>query len=79
MGELLHFAQIRPVTSERSPEVGIFDKFKGQAQDKGKEIIDNVGDEVDEKTGGKFKDQVDKGQDAAKDALGIDKEGEQPK
>jgi uncharacterized protein YjbJ (UPF0337 family) len=32
------------------------------------EAIDKVGDIVDEKTGGKFKDAVDKVQDAAKSA-----------
>ena len=32
-----------------------------------KEGIDKVGDTVDDKTGGKFTEQVDQGQDAAKD------------
>jgi hypothetical protein len=35
--------------------------------------IDKAGDTVDDKTGAKFSDQVDKGQDMAKDA--VDKVG----
>jgi hypothetical protein len=31
--------------------------------------IDKAGDVVDDKTGGKFESQVDKGQDTAKDAV----------
>ncbi|MGW7412536.1 antitoxin [Streptomyces sp. NPDC054863] len=53
--------------------MGIFDRFKDQAQDKAKDIVDNVdnvGDEVDEKTGGKYADKVDQAQQKATDALG---------
>ena len=32
--------------------------------------IDKAGNTVDDKTGGKFSDQIDKGQDALKDKLG---------
>ena len=32
--------------------------------------IDKAGNAVDDKTGGKFSDQIDKGQDALKDKLG---------
>lgn len=34
-----------------------------------KKGVDKAGDVVDSKTGGKYADKVDKGQDAAKDAL----------
>jgi hypothetical protein len=48
------------------------DKVKGmlgQNRDKIDDGIDKAGDFVDDKTGGKHADHVDKGQDAAKDAL----------
>lgn len=34
------------------------------------EAVDKAGDKVDDATGGKFKDKVDKGQEAAKDGIG---------
>lgn len=57
--------------------MGLFDsakdKLSGLArdnQDKIEEGIDQAGDAVDDKTGGKFSDQVDTAQEAAKDKLG---------
>ncbi|MCA4132689.1 antitoxin [Arthrobacter sp. M4] len=54
--------------------VGLFDDLKGKAQDlidgneeAIKEGIDKAGDFVDEKTGGKFAEQVDAVQGAASD------------
>ncbi|MER7758567.1 antitoxin [Streptomyces sp. NPDC097619] len=52
--------------------MGIFDRFKGQAQDKAKDISDSVEQEVNEKTGNKYADQVDKVQQQAEQKLGID-------
>ncbi len=52
--------------------MGIFDKAKDALsgnEDKLNELIDRAGDMVDEKTGDKYAEQVDKGQDKAKDAL----------
>lgn len=41
----------------------------GKNKDKVKEGIEKGGDLVDEKTGGKYADHVDKGQDAAEDLV----------
>jgi ABC-type transporter Mla subunit MlaD len=49
--------------------VGLFDKAKelaGQHADKVGDAIDKVADVVDDKTGGKYADQIDKGAEAAK-------------
>jgi hypothetical protein len=51
----------------------------GQHADKAEGGIDKAGDFIDDKTGDKYADHVDKGQDAAKDALGkLDDEGRTP-
>ena len=67
--------------------MGIFDKFKGKAEDlkdKAGDVVDQHGDKVrgglvkagdfvDEKTGGKYGDTIDQGVDVAKDRLdGLD-------
>ena len=52
--------------------MGIFDKAKDVLsgnEDKIDAGIDKAGDMVDEKTGDKYTEQVNKGQDMAKDAL----------
>ncbi|GBE64762.1 kanamycin biosynthetic protein [Mycobacterium sp. MFM001] len=52
--------------------MGFLDKAKSllsQNADKVEQAIDKAGDIVDEKTGGKYKDTVDKVQDAAKKAV----------
>jgi hypothetical protein len=51
--------------------MGIFDRFKDQAQDKAKDISDAVEEEVNEKTGGKYSDQVDQAQQKVEGALGM--------
>ena len=56
--------------------MGIFDKAKGllgQHEDK----VDKVADVVDEKTGGKYSDQIDKGAEAVKGFVG-DEGGQEP-
>lgn len=58
--------------------MGILDRFKDQAQNKAEDLIESVGDQVDEKTGAKFAGQVDQAQDKAKEALGIDTSGQRP-
>jgi hypothetical protein len=62
--------------------MGFMDKVKGmfgQHADKAEGGIDKAGDVIDDKTGDKYADHVDKGQDAAKDALGkLDDEGRTP-
>lgn len=64
--------------------MGLFDKAKdaisdhqddiknqaSQHSDQVEQGIDKTGNTVDDKTGGKFSDQIDKGQDALKDKLG---------
>ncbi|AKK02079.1 antitoxin [Corynebacterium epidermidicanis] len=52
--------------------MGLLDKAKELAEqnpDKVDQIIEKVGDVIDEKTGGKFSDQVDQAQEMAKDKL----------
>lgn len=49
------------------------DDIKNQASQRSDQVeqgIDKAGNAVDDKTGGKFSDQIDKGQDALKDKLG---------
>lgn len=53
--------------------MGILDKAKQFADDnpdKVNEGIEKVGDAIDDKTGGKHADKVDKAQDAAREHLG---------
>ncbi|HET6738976.1 MAG TPA: antitoxin [Kribbella sp.] len=57
--------------------MGMFDNMKDKAEDLAKEHPDQVneglekaGDFADDKTGGKFEDQIDKGQDFARDRMG---------
>jgi hypothetical protein len=55
--------------------MGIFDKAKGllgQHGDKVEGAVDKVADMVDEKTGGKYADQIDKGAESAKGFVGDD-------
>ncbi|MFF9638021.1 antitoxin [Streptomyces bacillaris] len=49
--------------------MGVFDKIRSKLH-MSDDTIDRAGDKVDEKTGGKFTDKVDKAQEAAKDAMG---------
>jgi hypothetical protein len=62
--------------------MGIFDKAKDALSEHSEQVdqgIDKGGDLIDEKTGGKYVGQVDKGQEIAKDKLGeFLKPGEQP-
>ncbi|PKV86165.1 antitoxin [Streptomyces sp. TLI_146] len=62
--------------------MGILDRFKDQAHNKADDLVESAGDEVDERTGGRFADQVDQAQDKAKDkareALGIDASAQEP-
>ena len=53
--------------------MGFLDKVKdlaGQHADKVEGAIDKVAEVVDDKTGGKYTDQIDKGADAAKGVVG---------
>lgn len=53
--------------------MGFLDKAKemlGKHEEKVEGAVDKVADMVDDKTGGKYADQIDKGQDAAKDFVG---------
>lgn len=55
--------------------MGFLDKAKGllsKNADKVEQAIDKAGDAVDEKTGGKYSEHVDKAQDAAKKAVNKD-------
>ena len=57
--------------------MGMFDNMKDKAEDLAKEHPDQVneglekaGDFADDRTGGKFEDQIDKGQEFARDRMG---------
>jgi hypothetical protein len=53
--------------------MGFLDKAKqmlGQHEEKVEDAIDKVADVVDDKTGGKYSDKIDKGVDAAKGFVG---------
>ncbi len=53
--------------------MGFLDKAKelaGQHADKVEQAIDKAADMVDEKTGGKYADQIDKGAESAKGFVG---------
>lgn len=55
--------------------VSVMDKIKSMLkghEDQAAAGIDKAGDVVDDKTGGKYSDQVDTAQDKAKDQLGQD-------
>ena len=61
--------------------MGLLDKIKGlagQHADKVEGAIDKAADVVDEKTGGKYADKIDKGAEAAKDFIGDEGEHEPP-
>ncbi len=52
--------------------MGIFDKAKDALSDHSEHVdkgIDRLGDLIDEKTGGKYADKVDQGQDLAGDKV----------
>ena len=55
--------------------MGLFDKVKnlaGQHADKVEGALDKMAEVVDERTGGKYADQIDKGVEAAKGFVGED-------
>ncbi|MFI8304035.1 antitoxin [Streptomyces sp. NPDC085927] len=56
--------------------MGIFDKFKSNraAQDKAKKASDAAEKKVNERTGGKYENQVDTGQRQAEDRLGMSRD-----
>ena len=61
--------------------MGLFDKVKGlagQHADKVEGAIDKAADVVDQKTGGKYSDRIDKGTEAAKGFLGDEGEQQPP-
>ena len=61
--------------------MGFLDKVKdlaGQHADKVEGAIDKVADVVDEKTGGKYTDQIDKGAESAKGLVGDESGGSPP-
>ena len=61
--------------------MGLFNKAKDLAQDNADKldgVIDKAADMVDEKTGGKYSDKIDKAADAARNALDDQGAGEPP-
>ena len=61
--------------------MGLFDKARelaGEHADKVEDVIDKVADAVDEKTGGKYADKIEKGAEAAKGLVGDEGERQPP-
>ncbi|MFF3331496.1 Rv0909 family putative TA system antitoxin [Streptomyces sp. NPDC002888] len=60
--------------------MGIFDRFKHQARDKAKakDMSDATERRINEKTGGKYEDQVDAAQQRAEGTLGMDRDRDRP-
>ena len=61
--------------------MGFLDKAKamlGQHEEKIEGAIDKVAEVVDDKTGGKYADKIDKGVDAAKGFVGDESDGPPP-
>jgi hypothetical protein len=59
--------------------MGIFDRFRNQAQDKAKDMSDAGEQKINDKTGDKYADKVDDAQQRAEGALGMDRDRpEQP-
>jgi hypothetical protein len=54
--------------------MGIFDRFKSQAQNKGKDMSDTAEKDVNEKTGGKYESQVDQAQQKIEGRMGMDRD-----
>lgn len=54
--------------------MGIFDRFRDQAKAKAKEMSDQVEQEANERTGGKYSDKVDDAQQQMEQKLGIDED-----
>jgi hypothetical protein len=53
---------------------GLADKAKGLVkghEDQVEQAVEKAGDLIDDKTGDKYKDQVDKGQEIVEDKLGL--------
>jgi hypothetical protein len=60
--------------------MGIFDKAKDAMSGRGDQVdagVEKAGDMADEKTEGRYSEQVDQGQDMARDKLG-EMAGDQP-
>lgn len=78
----------QPAGADREPEgehdMGLMDTIKQKLaphHDKAEQGVDKAADMIDEKTGGKYSGQIDKGAEQAKSALGPDEgrpEGVQP-
>ncbi|MER6716428.1 antitoxin [Streptomyces sp. NPDC006129] len=58
--------------------MGIFDKFMSQARNRGKQGSDTAEQKINEKTGRKYEDQVDTGQQRVEGSLGMDRDRERP-
>ncbi|MEU0198870.1 MULTISPECIES: antitoxin [unclassified Streptomyces] len=58
--------------------MGIFDKFKSQARNRGKQGSDTAEQKINDKTGSKYEDQVDTGQQRVEGSLGMDRDRERP-
>ncbi|GAA4313982.1 antitoxin [Streptomyces venetus] len=58
--------------------MGIFDRFKSQGRHKAKQGSDTAEQRMNEKTGGKYEEQIDRGQQRAEGSLGMDRDRDRP-
>ncbi|MFE0476216.1 antitoxin [Streptomyces sp. NPDC058947] len=58
--------------------MGIFDKFKGQGRHRGKQGSDTAEQKIDERTGGRYEDQVDSGRQRVEGSLDAERDRNRP-
>ncbi|GGY23154.1 Rv0909 family putative TA system antitoxin [Streptomyces djakartensis] len=58
--------------------MGIFDKFKSQGRHKAKKGSDTAEQRMNEKTGDRYEDQIDAGQQRIEGSLGMDRDRDRP-
>ncbi|WP_030242693.1 MULTISPECIES: antitoxin [unclassified Streptomyces] len=58
--------------------MGIFDKFKSQGRHKARKGSDGAEQRMNEKTGGRYEDQIDAGQQQVEGSLGMDRDRDRP-
>lgn len=58
--------------------MGIFDKFKSQGRHRGKQGSDTAEQKIDERTGGRYEDQVDSGRQRVEGSLDAERDRNRP-
>ncbi|MEG8279424.1 antitoxin [Streptomyces sp. AHA2] len=58
--------------------MGIFDTFKSQARNRGRQGSGTAEQQIDERTGGTYEDQVDSGRQRGEGALDMERDRNRP-